>query len=381
MSALPFLPFTRPEIDEETIAGVADVLRSGWITSGPQVKAFEAALSAYFGGRPVRALVSGTGALELALEIAGVKPGDEVITTPLSWVATANVIVRLGARPVFVDIDPVTRLIDLDRVEVAITPRTRAIIPVDLAGLPVDRDRLYAIARRHGLRVIEDAAQSMGSTWNGRRIGSFGDLVCLSFHANKNLTTGEGGCLVLNDEAEARRCELLRLQGVVRLPDGGQEVEVAGAKLNLTDIAARIGLGQLPHLERFNARRAALAQCYFERFDRGLGCDLPPQAAPGSNWHMFQIVLPLARMGIGRGEFLKGLHERGIGAGVHYPAMHLFKLFRDLGWKDGDFPHAERVGAGIVTLPLFPGMTEADVDRVCEAVRDILAPVLTPAHR
>ena len=381
MSALPFLPFTRPEIDEETIAGVADVLRSGWITSGPQVKAFEAALSAYFGGRPVRALSSATGALELALEIANVKAGDEVITTPLSWVATANVIVRLGAKPVFVDIDPVTRLIDLDRIEAAITPRTRAIIPVDLAGLPVDRDRLYAIATRHGLRVIEDAAQSMGSTWNGRRIGSFGDLVCISFHANKNLTTGEGGCLVLNDEAEARRCELLRLQGVVRLPDGGQEVEVAGAKLNLTDIAARIGLGQLPHLERFNARRAVLAQRYFERFDRGLGCDLPPRAAPGSNWHMFQIVLPLPRLAIGRGEFLKGMQERGIGAGVHYPAMHLFKLFRDLGSKEGDFPHAERVGAGIVTLPLFPGMSEADVDRVCEAVRDILAPVLTPAHR
>ena len=381
MSALPFLPFTRPEIDEETIAGVADVLRSGWITSGPQVKAFEAALSTYFGGRPVRALSSATGALELALEIAGVKAGDEVITTPLSWVATANVIVRLGARPVFVDIDPVTRLIDLDRIEAAITPRTRAIIPVDLAGLPVDRDRLYAIANQHGLRVIEDAAQSMGSTWNGRRIGSFGDLVCLSFHANKNLTTGEGGCLVLNDEAEARRCELLRLQGVVRLPDGGQEVEVAGAKLNLTDIAARIGLGQMPHLERFNARRAELAQRYFERFDRSLGCDLPPQAAPGSNWHMFQIVLPLPRMAIGRGDFLKGMQERGIGAGVHYPAMHLFRLFRNLGYGEGDFPHAERVGAAIVTLPLFPGMSEADVDRVCEAVRDILAPVLTPAHR
>ena len=381
MSALPFLPFTRPEIDEETIAGVAEVLRSGWITSGPQVKAFEAALSAYFGGRPVRALSSATGALELALEIADVKAGDEVITTPLSWVATANVIVRLGARPVFVDIDPVTRLIDLDRIAAAITPRTRAIIPVDLAGLPVDRDRLYAIANQHGLRVIEDAAQSMGSTWNGRRIGSFGDLVCISFHANKNLTTGEGGCLVLNDEAEARRCELLRLQGVVRLPDGGQEVEVAGAKLNLTDIAARIGLGQLPHLERFNARRAELAQRYFERFDRSLGCDLPPQAAPGSNWHMFQIVLPASRLSIGRGDFLEAMHARDIGVGVHYPAMHLFKLFRTLGSREGDFPHAERVGAGIVTLPLFPGMSEADVDRVCEAVRDILAPVLTPAHR
>ncbi|MEO8039515.1 MAG: DegT/DnrJ/EryC1/StrS aminotransferase family protein, partial [Betaproteobacteria bacterium] len=232
---MDYLPFTRPDIDEETIAGVVSVLRSGWITSGPKVKAFEAKLSEYFGGRPVRALVSGTGALELALELAGVQRGDDVITTPLSWVATANVILRAGARPVFVDIDPATRLIDLDRIASAITPRTRAIIPVDLAGLAVDRDRLYTIARNHGLRVIEDAAQSMGTCWRGRRIGSFGDLVCLSFHANKNMTTAEGGCIVLNDADEALRCERLRLQGVVRLPDGEQEVEVAGAKLNLTD--------------------------------------------------------------------------------------------------------------------------------------------------
>jgi len=376
-----YLPFTRPDIDEDTIAGVVEVLRSGWITSGPQVKAFEAQLSDYFGGRPVRALVSGTGALELALELAGVKPGDEVITTPLSWVATANVVVRAGARPVFVDIDPATRLIDLDRAAAAITPRTRAIIPVDLAGLPVDRDRLYAIASRHGLRVIEDAAQSMGATWKGRRIGSFGDLVCISFHANKNMTTAEGGCLVLNDEAEALRCERLRLQGVVRLPDGGQEVEVAGAKLNLTDVAARIGIGQLARLDAFNARRHVLARRYFERFDRSVGCALPPADFTHTNWHMFQILLPLERLDIGRGEFIAQMHARGIGVGVHYPAMHLFKLFRGLGYGDGDFPLAEAVGASLVTLPLFPRMAEADVDRVCDAVRDILQPHLRAEHR
>jgi len=376
-----YLPFTRPDIDEETIAGVVEVLRSGWITSGPQVRAFEAQLSDYFGGRPVRALVSGTGALELALELAGVEPGDEVITTPLSWVATANVVVRAGARPVFVDIDPATRLMDLDLVEAAITPRTRAIIPVDLAGLPVDRDRLYAIASRHGLRVIEDAAQSMGATWKGRRIGSFGDLVCISFHANKNMTTAEGGCLVLNNEAEALRCERLRLQGVVRLPDGGQEVEVAGAKLNLTDVAARIGIGQLARLDAFNARRHVLARRYFERFDRSVGCALPPADFAHTNWHMFQILLPLGRLDIGRGEFIAQMHARGIGVGVHYPAMHLFKLFRGLGYGAGDFPHAETVGASLVTLPLFPKMTDADVDRVCDAVRDILQPHLRAEHR
>ena len=373
---VPYLPFTRPAIDDATIAGVVEVLRSGWITSGPQVKQFEADLSSYFGGRPVRTLASGTGALELALAIADVGPGDEVVTTPLSWVATANVVVRAGARPVFVDIDPTTRNIDLERVEEAITGRTRALLPVDLAGLPVDRDRLYAIARRHGLRVIEDAAQSMGATWNGRRIGSFGDLVCVSFHANKNLTTAEGGCLVLNDEAEALRCERLRLQGVIRLPDGEQEVEVAGAKLNMTDIAARIGIGQLASLDAFTARRRELAQHYLSCFDRDLGCELPVADFAHSNWHMFQVLLPLERMTITRGDFIRAMHERGVGIGVHYPAMHLFTLYRELGWRAGQFPNAERVGRSIVTLPLFPAMTEADVERVCVATREVLGPRL-----
>lgn len=378
---MDYLPFTRPTIDEATIQAVGDVLRSGWITSGPQVKAFEAELSAYFGGRPTRTLVSGTGALELALEIAGVKPGAEVITTPLSWVATANVVVRARAHPVFVDVDPVSRLIDLDAVERAITSKTRAIIPVDLAGIPVDRDRLYDLAKRHRLRVIEDAAQSMGSTWRGKPIGSFGDLICISFHANKNMTTAEGGCLVLNDEREATLCERLRLQGVVRLPDGGQEVEIAGAKLNLTDIAACIGRAQLRQIGAFNQRRRELAQHYFKRFDTALGCDLPPQDADGSNWHMFQIVLPLSRLSINRGEFIAQMHARGIGLGVHYPAMHTFKLYRSLGYREGQFPHAERIGNGIITLPLFPTMQESDVERVCETVRDILTANTRPSHR
>ncbi len=367
---MAFLPFTRPSIDEATIAGVADVLRSGWITSGPQVKAFEAALSKMFGGRPVRAYNSGTATLEIGLRLAGVGPGHEVITTPLSWVATANVVLEVGARPVFVDVDPRSRNIDLNLVEAAITPATRAIIPVDLAGLPVDRDRLYDIARRRKLRVIEDAAQSFGATWRGRAIGSFGDLVSFSFHANKNLTTCEGGALVLSGEADIALAEKLRLQGVVRTGEDGMEVDVLGGKFNLTDVAARVGMGQLPHLEEFTARRRKLARRYFESWDRSLGCELPVEDFENCNWHMFQVVLPER---IKRAEFIARMREQEIGVGVHYPAMHLFSLYRALGWRAGQFPHAERIGRSIATLPLFPAMADGDVERVCAAARKVLS--------
>ena len=372
-----FLPFTRPSIDDETIAGVAEVLRSGWITSGPQVKALEARLSEYAGGRPVRAFNSGTATLEIGLRIAGVGPGHEVITTPLTWVATSNVVLEVGARPVFADIDPVTRNIDLDRVEAAVTPATRAIIPVDLSGLPVDRDHLYALARKHRLRVVEDAAQSFGSEWRGRRIGAVGDLVSFSFHANKNITTSEGGCLVLNDEREAKLAEQYRLQGVVRTGYDGMDVAVAGGKFNLTDVAARIGLGQLPHLADFTARRRELARAYFAAFRDSaaspLGLRLPVADFTQSNWHMFQVILPEERLTISRAEVMALMQAAGIGTGVHYPAVHLFTLYRGMGWKAGDFPHAEYAGRNILTLPLFPAMTPADVDRVADTLGGILA--------
>ena len=364
MNNLPFLPFVRPSIDEETIAGVAAVLRSGWITTGPQVQAFEAALSAYCGGRSVRVFNSGTCTMEIALRLAGVGPGDEVITTPLSWVATASVILEVGATPVFVDVDAATRNIDLNLMERAITPRTRAVIPVDLAGLPVDRDRLYAIATKHKLRVVEDAAQAFGSSWRGRPIGSFGDFVSFSFHANKNITTSEGGALVLPADIDVTLCERYRLQGVSRSGMDGMEVDVLGGKFNMTDVAARIGLGQLPHLTEFTERRRSLTRHYFNCFDLDLGCELPVLDLENSNCHMFQIVLP---RGIVRADFMTAMKERGIGTGVHYPPIHLFKLYRARGFGPGMFPHTERIGAAIVTLPLFPAMTQGDVERVCIA--------------
>ena len=367
---MSFLPFTRPSIDEATIAEVGNVLRSGWITSGPKVQAFEAALSEYCGGRPVRAFNSGTATLEVALRLAGVGPGDEVITTPLTWVATANVILEVGATPVFVDVDQATRNLDLDKLEAAITPRTKALIPVDLAGLPLDRDRLYAIAGRHGLRMVEDAAQSFGASWNGRPIGTTGDFISFSFHANKNLTTGEGGALVLPADVDTALCERLRLQGVKRFPDGGMDVDVLGGKSNLTDIAAAIGLGQLKRLTEFTERRRHLARRYFECLDTSLRLTLPIADFENSNWHMFQPLLPPST---DRGAFIAAMKERGIGVGVHYPALHLFSLYRKLGFKKGDFPVAEDIGERTVTLPLFPSMEDGDVERVCSALSTCLS--------
>ncbi|MBR7798590.1 DegT/DnrJ/EryC1/StrS family aminotransferase [Undibacterium fentianense] len=368
-----FLPFTKPTIDEETISAVAEVLRSGWLTSGPNVKALETLLSEYFGGRPVRTFNSGTCTMEIALRIAGIGPGDEVITTPNSWVATANVIIEVGATPVFVDIDPKTHNIDLNRVEAAITDRTRAIIPVHMCGLPCDMDQLYAIAEKYSLRVVEDAAQAIGSTWRGRRIGSFGDFASFSFQVNKNVMTAEGGCLVLNNDEEARLAEKYRLQGVSRSGLDGIDVDVLGGKYNMTDIAAAIGLGQMRRLEEFNTKRHQLAQHYFEcfgsQFEEQTGAELPVADFTDSNWHMFHIVLPER---VVRANFMQQMLDLGIGLGYHYRAIHLFTLYRERGFTDGMFPIAERIGKQIVTLPLFPAMNESDVERVVSAVKSCL---------
>ncbi|MFZ6756366.1 DegT/DnrJ/EryC1/StrS family aminotransferase [Undibacterium sp. Ji50W] len=371
--ASTFLPFTKPSIDEETIAAVAEVLRSGWLTSGPKVKALEEQLSEYFGGRPVRTFNSGTCTMEIALRIAGIGAGDEVITTPNSWVATANVIIETGATPVFADIDAKTHNIDLDKLEAAITPRTKAIIPVHMCGLPCDMDKLYAIADKYKLRVIEDAAQAIGSSWKGKRIGSFGDFASFSFQVNKNIMTGEGGCLVLNNAEEARQAEKYRLQGVTRSGLDGIDVDVLGGKYNMTDIAAAIGLGQMKHLAEFNAKRAALAKHYFtcfgHDFEQTTGAELPVADFENSNWHMFHVVLPES---VNRAHFMQQMLDRQIGLGYHYRAIHLFSMYRQRGFTDGMFPIAERIGKKIVTLPLFPAMNTEDVERVVSAVKSCL---------
>ena len=375
-----FIPFTRPSFNQETIDAVAEVLRSGWVTSGPKLAEFEVALSAYFGGRPVRCFANGTATMKIALQVAGIGACDEVITTPISWVATSNVVLSVGATPVFVDIDPLTRNIDLNQVAAAITPKTRAIMPVYLAGLPVDMDKLYALAKQHNLRVIEDAAQAFGSQWKGKKIGSFGDLVSFSFQANKNITTVEGGCLVLNTEAETKLAEKFRLQGLTRQGMDGMDVDVLGGKDNLTDVNAVIGLQQLKQLPAYQARRVALARQYFDTIRaelksaglEALKLELPVENFTDSNWHMFQVLLPLEQLNCDRAQVMTELKDLGIGTGVHYPAITGFTLYKNQGYKTSDTPIADRIGRSILTLPLFPGMADEDIGRIASGLARIM---------
>jgi dTDP-4-amino-4,6-dideoxygalactose transaminase len=367
-----FLPFARPDLDEAAIAAVVNVLRSGWLASGPKVLELEAALSTFLGSRPVRVLNHATAGLEIALRVCGIGPGDEVITPALSFVATANVIVRVGARPVFVDVDLDTRNLDLDQVEAAITPRTRAIMPVHFAGLPVDMDRTLAIAKKHGLRVIEDAAHAIGTEWRGQRVGSFGDLAVFSFHPNKNMTTIEGGAIAGGSASEVEAIERLRFHGLKRLGPDAFEVLEASGKANMPDVSACIGLAQLPRLHQFNATRRALAELYFEHWDSQSPLRLPARGDNGHSWHIFTPLLPVDARSVNRAAFIKAMEKRKIGVGVHYPAIHLFSAYRAMGYREGQFPNAERVGRETVTLPLFPAMSAQDVDRVVQAVEPAL---------
>ena len=377
MSSVPYLKFAGPVLDEATIAGVADVLRSGWITSGPWVREFESALSTFCGGRPVKAMTSATAAIEVALQLAGIGPGDEVITSAQSFFTVLNMIVKVGATPVFVDCDLVTRNIDLGEVEAAITARTKAIMPTHWPGTLVDMDALLALARRRGIRVIEDAALVMGSQWQGRNIGAIGDLVTFSFHPNKNMTTIEGGALVVNDASEAKRVDPLRFHGITYLPDRTRDVAFPGGKFNLPDVNASIGSAQLDRLPDFLAARRALVARYFERFATDPPCVLPPRPrdGDGQSWNMFSVLLPLDRLQVTRKALREALDAQGIGTGVSYEALHLCTLGRRYGYQEGDFPVTERIARETLTLPLHAGMTAADVDRVCAALAGIVARV------
>jgi len=366
------LPFTRPSIGEEEQRAVAEVLASGWLATGPRVAAFEQALTDCLGGGVmVRVFNSGTSALEVALIASGIGPGDEVIIPAMSFVATANVVIRAGAIPMFVDVDPVSRNLSIETVERALTSSTRAIMPVHFAGRGVEMEPLRDLARERGLLVIEDAAQAIGTRIDDTQVGASGNPVCFSFHPNKNMTTIEGGALACNDSGLIRRVERIRFHGIERDAQGAMDVPEWGGKMNMPDVNAAVGLVQLARLDAFNRRRRELALGYIENLPRHPAMTLPGDV-PGHSWHMFCVCVDFKALETSRSAFQDRLRSLGVGVGVHYPAMHLFSLYRKFGCQPGDFPVAERIGEQTLTLPLFPAMTGEDLERVCGAFEQLL---------
>lgn len=378
-----FLPFSKPAISDAAIEDVVACLKSGWITTGPRVAQFTQDLQAYFDNAPhVLPLASATAGLHITLLALDLKPGDEVITTPLTFAATLNTIVLAGATPVLVDIDPLTYNMDLNQLQDAITERTRVIMPVHFAGLPIDMDPLYAIAQHHGLRVVEDCAHAIGSEYKGKRIGAFGDIHVFSFHPNKNMTTGEGGCVVTRDQQLADQIARLRFHGMDRQAwnrygkSGNQDYEIVlpGFKYNMMDIQAAIGIHQLKELGGFINRRNELANRYFDALSDWKQWTLPtvPEYDHLHSWHIFAPLINEDAAGMNRDEFMQAMKERNIGTGLHYRAVHLYPFYRQqFGFKPGDFPRAEEVCERIVSLPLFPLMTDAEHDRVLDVMYQI----------
>jgi dTDP-4-amino-4,6-dideoxygalactose transaminase len=376
-----FLIFGSPIIGDEEIAEVVDSLRSGWIGTGPKVQRFETMLSDYVGVAHARCVSSCTAALIMSMEVLGIGAGDEVLVPAMTFVASANAVEHAGAKLVLVDCEPGTGLIDLELAEAAITPRTKAVMPVHLAGRPVDMDRLNELRDRHGLLVIEDAAHAIGAEWRGRRIGACGNLAAFSFYVTKNITTIEGGAVMTDSEEIAEEVERLALHGLSlgawqRFSDAGfrhYEVVRPGYKYNMTDVQASLGLRQLPRLDAWIDRRAEL----WERYDdllAGLPLQTPPPPDPDTRHarHLYQVLLDPAAP-LERDELLNALHERRIGTGVHYRGVHLHPYYRDrYKLSGGDFPVATDISERTLSLPLSAKLTQRDQDDVVTALREVL---------
>jgi dTDP-4-amino-4,6-dideoxygalactose transaminase len=384
-----FLIFGAPDIREPEIQEVVDTLRSGWLSTGPRCRKFEELFREYIGCAHAIALNSCTAGLELALEALGIGPGDEVITTPLTFCATANVIVHRGARPVFVDVDRQTGNIDPEQVLRGISPKTKAILPVHLYGRPCPMDELMNIARDHGLYVIEDAAHASEAWYQGRKIGTIGDITVFSFYATKNLVTGEGGMLVTNNEAVANEIRIKHLHGLShdawkRYSEEGfqpYDVVAAGYKYNMMDIQAALGIHQLNCLEDNLKIRERHWQAYDEAFDTIEGLTTPQQIFKHSGFgntrharHLYTILLDVDRLRISRWEFIGALKEQNIGTGIHFIALHLHSFYQNrYGYKRGDFPNAEFISDRTVSLPLSSGLRDEDIDDVINATQKVLA--------
>lgn len=384
MKKIAFLPFALPEIGEDEIAEVVDSLRSGWVTTGPKTKRFEADFAEWLGGDiEAISINSATAGLHLALEAVGVSAGDEVITTPYTFTATAEVVRYLGAHPVFVDIDPATFNIDPSKIEAAITPRTKAIVPVHFAGLACDMTAILAIAKRHNLKVIEDAAHALPTQYQGKLVGNLdSDVTVFSFYATKTITTGEGGMVVTRNPVIAKRCRIMRLHGISRdafdrytstKPSWHYEVVAPGFKYNMTDMASSLGIHQLKKAWLFQKRRQEMAQRYSQELSN-LDIILPPSALENDlhAWHLYVIRLK-ATASIGRDSFIEEMAKRGIGCSVHFIPLHLQPYWRDT-YKlhPEDFPMALSTYQSAVSLPLYTKMTFDDQTRVIAAVKEVL---------
>jgi dTDP-4-amino-4,6-dideoxygalactose transaminase len=382
----PFLPFALPDIGDEEIAEVVDTLKSGWVTTGPKAKRFEAEFAQFLGDAALHCIAvnSATAGLHLALEALGIGPGDEVITTTHTFTATAEVVRYLGADVRLVDIDPATLNIDPRLIETAITPRTKAILPVHYGGLAADMPAILEIAHRRGLKIVEDAAHALPTTSAGRLIGMLAsDATVFSFYANKTITTGEGGMLVTRDEALARRARVMRLHGMSRdafdrftatVPSWYYEVVAPGFKYNLTDIAASLGLQQLKKAWRFQQRRAEIAHRFSQAF---VGLPLIPAPTPPAGethaWHLYPLRLAPGA-GVPRDRFIERLFELGIGCSVHYIPLHLQPYWRErYALTPAMFPHSQHAFEHLLSLPIYTRMTDADVERVVDAVKSALA--------
>ncbi len=377
-----FLPFALPDIGEEEIDEVVQVLASGWITTGPRTKEFEERVADYLGVKHAVAVSSCTAALHIALAALGVGPGDEVITSPLTFCATANVIVHLGATPIFADVSADCN-VDPDEIRRRITPRTKAIVPVHYAGQPCNMDRILECTREHKVYVVEDAAHAIGAKYHGQMIGSFSDATAFSFYAIKNMTTAEGGMVTTNNDALAEKMRLLSLHGISkdawkRYGSEGSwyyEVVYPGYKYNMTDIQAALGIRQLAKLEHFLDVRQRYVAMYNDAFR-----DVPEIHTPETKgdvrhaWHLYTIQIDTERLTIDRNKFIEALHAEHIGTSVHFIPIHLHPYYSErFGFKRGDYPNAERIYDRIISLPLYPKMSEEDIKRVIAAVKKVVS--------